>query len=79
MLQPFIPPSIMNRRRRWRLRAGYCYWALNRLFYEPKEVLDGPFVGGLKSVLEFAGKHEALLRSVAPQPQVGILTGAQTV
>jgi hypothetical protein len=36
-------------------------------------------VGGLKSVLEFAGKHEALLRSVAPQPQVGILTGAQTV
>ena len=48
--------------------AGYCYWGLNRLFYKPQEVLDGPFVGGLKSVFEFALKHEALLRSVAPQP-----------
>ncbi len=59
--------------------AGYCYWGLNRLFYQPLEVLDGPVVGGLKSVLEFAAKHEALLRSVSPQPQVGILTGAQTI
>jgi len=59
--------------------AGYCYWGLNRLFYQPQEVLDGPVVGGLKSVLEFAGKHETLLRSVAPQPQAGILTGAQTI
>jgi hypothetical protein len=59
--------------------AGYCYWGLNRLFYQPPEVLDGPMVSGLKSVLEFAAKHEALLRSVAPQPQVGVLTGAQTI
>ena len=59
--------------------AGYCYWGLNRLFYEPQEVLDGPWVGGLKSVLEFAAKHEALLRSVSPQPQAGILTGTQTI
>jgi hypothetical protein len=59
--------------------AGYCYWGLNRLFYEPQEVLNGPVVGGLKSVFEFAGKYEALLRSVSPQPQAGILTGAQTI
>ena len=59
--------------------AGYCYWGLNRLFYESPEVLDGPWVGGLKSVLEFAAKHEALLRSVLPQPQAGILTGTQTI
>jgi len=59
--------------------AGYCYWGLNRLFYEPKEVLDGPMVGGLKSVFDFAAQHEALLRSVSPQPQAGILTGAQTI
>jgi len=58
--------------------AGYCYWGLNRLFYEPEEVLDGPSVGGLKSVFEFASKYEALLPSVSPQPQAGILTGAQT-
>ena len=38
-----------------------------------------PVVGGLKSVLDFAGKHEALLRSVSPQPQAGILTGTQTI
>jgi len=59
--------------------AGYCYWGLNRLFYQPPEVPDGPVVGGLKSVLDFAAKHEALLRSVAPQPQAGILTGTQTI
>jgi hypothetical protein len=59
--------------------AGYCYWGLNRLFYEPKEVQEGPWVNGLKSVLEFAGKHEALLQSVSPQPQAGILTGTQTI
>jgi hypothetical protein len=59
--------------------AGYCYWGLNRLFYEPKEVLNGPFLGGLKSVFEFASKNEALLRSVSPQPQAGILTGTQTI
>ncbi len=59
--------------------AGYCYWGLNRVFYEPKEVLDGPMIGGVKEVFEFAAKHEALLESVSPQPQGGILTGAQTI
>ncbi len=58
--------------------AGYCYWGLNRLFYEPKEVLDGPTIGGLKKVMDFAARHEALLQSVTRQPQVGVLTGAQT-
>jgi hypothetical protein len=58
--------------------AGYCYWGLNRLFYQPPEVLDGPVVRGLKSVLDFAAEHETLLLSVTPQPQAGILTGAQT-
>ncbi len=58
--------------------AGYCYWGLNRLFYEPKEVLDGPTIGGLKKVMDFAAQHEALLQSVTHQPQVGVLTGAQT-
>lgn len=58
--------------------AGYCYWGLNRLFYEPEEVLNGPTIGGLKKVLDFAAQHEELLRSVNHQPQAGILTGAQT-
>ncbi len=58
--------------------AGYCYWGLNRLFYEPQEVLDGPTIGGLKNVMDFAAQHEGLLQSVTHQPQVGVLTGAQT-
>ena len=36
-------------------------------------------IGGVKEVFEFAAKHEALLESVSPQPQAGILTGAQTI
>jgi hypothetical protein len=59
--------------------AGYCYWGLNRLFYQPQDILDDPGVRGLKAVFEFAQSNAELLRSARPMPQVGILTGAQTI
>ena len=59
--------------------VGYCYWGLNRLFYEPQDILDVPSIRGLKAVFDFAQKNGTLLRSVSPQPQAGILTGTQTI
>jgi len=59
--------------------AGYCYWGLNRLYYEPQDILDVPSIRSLKGVFDFAQKNDRLLRSVSPRPQVGILTGAQTI
>jgi hypothetical protein len=59
--------------------AGYCYWGLNRLFYQPQDILDDPGVRGLKAVFDFAQSNAELLRSASPMPQVGILTGAQTI
>jgi hypothetical protein len=59
--------------------AGYCYWGLNRLFYQPQDILDDPGVRGLKAVFDFAQSNGELLRSASPMPQIGILTGAQTI
>ena len=59
--------------------AGYCYWGLNRVYYEPQDILDVPAIRSLKGVFDFAQKNDRLLRSVNPRPRVGILTGAQTI
>jgi len=59
--------------------VGYCYWGLNRVYYEPRDILDVPSIRSLKAIFDFAQKNGPLLRSVSPQPQVGILTGAQTI
>ena len=59
--------------------VGYCYWGLNRLFYLPHDILGDSSIKGLKAVFDFAQRNEGLLRSVLPQPQAGILTGAQTI
>lgn len=59
--------------------AGYCYWGLNRLFYVSQDILDEPSMRSLRTIFDFAQKNEALLRSVRPAPQAGILTGTQTV
>ena len=59
--------------------AGYCYWGLNRLYYEPQDILDVASIRSLKTVFDFAQANGELLRSVSPRPQVGILTGAQTI
>ncbi len=59
--------------------VGYCYWGLNRLYYEPQDILDVPSIRSLKALFDFAEKNGELLKSVRPKPQVGILTGAQTI
>jgi hypothetical protein len=59
--------------------AGYCYWGLNRLFYQPQDILDEPSVRSLKAVFDFAQENDKLLRAVSPVPQAGILTGTQTI
>ncbi|MGH9328378.1 MAG: beta-galactosidase trimerization domain-containing protein [Terriglobia bacterium] len=59
--------------------VGYCYWGLNRVFYVPEHVLDEPSLRSLRTLFDFAQKHEDLLRSARPAPQVGILTGTQTM
>ncbi len=59
--------------------AGYCYWGLNRLFYQPQDILDEPAMRRLKTVFDFVEENGKLLRSVSPKPQAGILTGTQTI
>jgi hypothetical protein len=58
--------------------AGYCYWGLNRLFYEP-DALNRPSIRGLKAVFDFRRAHEALFDSVRPEPTVGILLCTQAI
>jgi hypothetical protein len=58
--------------------AGYCYWGLNRLFYEP-EALDRPSLRGLKEVFEFRRANEAFLNRMRPEPKVGILLCTQAI
>jgi hypothetical protein len=59
--------------------VGYCYWGLNRVYYLPQDILSHPSIRSLKTVFDFSQANEKLLRSVRPEPQVGILTGTQTI
>ena len=59
--------------------VGYCYWGLNRLFYEPDSVFDRPSISGLKAMFDFSRNNEKLLHEVRPAPQVGILLATQTI
>jgi len=58
--------------------VGFCYWGLQRFFYmrEPQTYESGQYV---RDVFDFASQHEALLRSVKPVPQAGVLVGSQTI
>jgi hypothetical protein len=58
--------------------AGYCYWGLNRLFYET-EALDRPSIRGLKAVFDFRKTNEKLFDAVRPEPKVGILLCTQAI
>lgn len=59
--------------------VGYCYWGLNRVFYLPGNILENESVRSVREVFDFAREHETLLRSVKLAPQVGIVTGTQTI
>lgn len=58
--------------------AGYCYWGLNRLFYE-QGALERPSIRGLKKFFEFRRANEALFRSLRPAPMAGILLCTQAI
>ncbi len=59
--------------------AGYCYWGLNRLFYESKGSLDRPSIRGLKAIFDFSRTNAKLLETVRPVPMVGILLCTQAI
>lgn len=58
--------------------AGYCYWGLNRLFYEP-DAVDRPSIRGLKTVFDFRQANEASFEAVRPAPMVGIMLCTQAI
>lgn len=59
--------------------AGYCYWGLNRLFYEPDNSLDRPSIRGLKAIFEFRRRYDSLFDAVRPAPMVGVLLCTQAI
>ena len=59
--------------------AGYCYWGLNRLFYEPAGFINRPSIQGLKEVFEFRRSNQKLLDGVKPEPNAGILLCTQAI
>ena len=59
--------------------VGFCYWGLQRFFYMPEEPLAYESGRYVKEIFDFADQHKALLRSVKPVPQVGVLVGSQTI
>jgi len=58
--------------------AGYCYWGLNRLFYEPDSI-HRPAERGLKAIFDFRRANEELFKEVRPAPMVGILLCTQAI
>ena len=58
--------------------VGYCYWGLNRLFYDP-DALDRPSIRNLKAVFDFRRENEALFNAVRPEPKVGVLLCTQAI
>lgn len=58
--------------------AGYCYWGLNRLFYE-SGTLQRPSIRGLKTMFDFRRDNASLLQSLRAAPQVGILLCTQAI
>jgi Beta-galactosidase trimerisation domain/Hypothetical glycosyl hydrolase 6 len=59
--------------------AGYCYWGLNRLFYEPESSLNRPSIQGLKAIFDFRRENESLFNSARKAPMVGILLCTQAI
>jgi RimJ/RimL family protein N-acetyltransferase len=58
--------------------AGYCYWGLNRLFYET-DAVNHPSIRELRAIFDFRREHEALFASVRPAPTAGILLCTQAI
>lgn len=59
--------------------VGCVYWGLQRFFYESE--LPEAFESGrmVKDIFTFQKENDELLKTLKPQPQVGILVGSQTI
>jgi hypothetical protein len=59
--------------------AGLVYWSVSRFFYQPEGPLAYDSGRYVKEIFDFQQKHDALLRTLKSQPQVGVMVGAQTI
>jgi hypothetical protein len=59
--------------------VGLVYWSMSRFFYQPKGPLAYESGRYVKEIFDFQQKHDALLRTLKSEPQVGIMVGSQTI
>jgi hypothetical protein len=59
--------------------VGLVYWSMSRFFYQPQGPLAYESGRYVKEVFDFQQKHDALLRTLKSQPQVGVMVGSQTI
>jgi hypothetical protein len=59
--------------------AGLVYWSMSRFFYQPESPLKYESGKYVKEIFDFEQKHDALLRTLKSQPQVGVMVGSQTI
>jgi len=59
--------------------VGLVYWSMSRFFYNQQGPLAYESGRYVKEVFDFQQKHDALLRTLRSQPQVGIMVGGQTL
>ncbi|MGA2146314.1 MAG: alpha-amylase family protein [Bryobacteraceae bacterium] len=59
--------------------VGIVYWSMSRFFYNQQGPLAYESGRYVKEVFDFQQKHDALLRTLISQPQVGIMVGGQTL
>jgi len=58
--------------------VGYCFWGLNRLFYE-SDAVGRPSIRGMKAMFDFRRANQSLFESVRPAPMAGILLCTQAI
>jgi hypothetical protein len=59
--------------------VGCVYWGLSRFFYAEKPPLEYTSGQEVKRIFDFQQKHHALLKTLKPRPQVGVLVNSQTI
>jgi hypothetical protein len=59
--------------------VGLVYWSLSRFFYQPDSPLNYESGRYVKTIFDIQQKYDALLRTLKPRPQVGVMVGGQTI
>ena len=59
--------------------VGYCYWGMQRFFYQPEGPLAYESGQYVREIFDFADRYHSWLPSLRPAPPAGILVGAQTI